>query len=108
MITFLSPYRNVTAPTKAITAVNFPVTPALATTFLANSSPSSHIASEFFQRLQKTNRLHLSSANLTSLSESAPFKKSTNTLNRVLHEFSGDLLIRITKITQQNQKNYVM
>ncbi|KNC33245.1 hypothetical protein FF38_14549 [Lucilia cuprina] len=77
------------------------------TTSRASTSPptsSSHLGTSVLQRLKKSNRFP---AYLTSTSDTISLKKTTNTLNRVLHEFSGDLLIRTPKSIQASSKNNI-
>lgn len=77
------------------------------TTAHASTSPisSSHsIGTSFLQRLKKGNRFP---ASLSSASEVISLKRSTNTLSRVLLEFSGDLLIRTPKYLQSSSKNNI-
>lgn len=117
---FSNQYRSFSVSPKAITtSIQFPtavtatassspttlLTPSLAS---SSSSSSSLRASVFLQRLRKSNRLTVSSGNLTyTTAESNTFRRSSNTLYRVLQEFSGDLLIRSAKTIQHNQKNNV-
>lgn len=75
---------------------------------LASTSPktsTSQSRTSFLQRFQKNNRLPPYLASSTS--EIISLRKSGSTLNRVLQEFSGDLLIRTPKSIQATAKNNV-